>query len=471
MLGLDTRAEEPLEDVGVLRNRVDFDLRHPLADDARVRLSARLWHRAAIGHQPGQWTPNFSSHWPDFNARYDVWADLREAYVQWDTRWGQLTLGRDTVQWGALELQSPLRILTPLDFTQGFLGALSDHDTLAMADWMARLSTPVAGGTWEWVCQPFFTQHRFSPLATDTAFVRRDLGPALPQMLFPLLRRADLGLDRALSDALTAGLNPPPATPLAGSVATRWLRRWGDWDIGAAAIWNWDRLPKLTFDPDVQLVLGKLADAGFDQQKQVQAFADPAVQAASARLAQAGKTATDLVHAEWQRRLVLGLQASGELADGWTLRADAAWSPKLGPFVGNVLFDTQFRPLVTSLWQAGVGLEWQHGDWLVALAEASYQWAADVPAATPLLLTARQQVVAAGAVIARLGDGQPWTLQAGGMVGATLHDWALAPHARYEFAPGWAAGLGLAMAGGPKASPAGLVRTDDQVLFDLRKAF
>ena len=58
-----------------------------------------------------------------------------------------------------------------------------------MADWMARLSTRWAGGTWEWLVLPFFTQHRFSPFATDAAFVRPDLGPALPQTLLPLLRR------------------------------------------------------------------------------------------------------------------------------------------------------------------------------------------------------------------------------------------------------------------------------------------
>ena len=177
-------------------NRVDLDLRHPLAADARVHLSARLWHRAAIGHRADSWVPDFRTSWPDFGARYDAWADLREACVQWDTRWGRLTLGRDIAQWGALELQSPLRILNPVDFGQGFFGALGSGDTLAMADWMARLSTPIAGGSWEWIVQPFFTQHRFSPFATDVSFVRADLGPTLPQALFSLARRADLRLDR-----------------------------------------------------------------------------------------------------------------------------------------------------------------------------------------------------------------------------------------------------------------------------------
>ena len=281
VLGVDTAAEDPREDVGVWRNRVDLDLRHPLAADTRVHLSARLWHRAAVGHRADSWVPDFRTSWPDFGARYDAWADLREASVQWDTRWGRLTLGRDIAQWGALELQSPLRILNPVDFGQGFFGALGSGDTLAMADWMARLSTPVAGGSWEWIVQPFFTQHRFSPFATDVSFVRADLGPTLPQALFSLARRADLRLDRSLSDTLTQALKPPPATPLAGSVATRFQRRVGEVELGLVGIWNWDRLPKLNFDPDLQLVLGKLADAGFDQARQVAAFTDPTVQAAT----------------------------------------------------------------------------------------------------------------------------------------------------------------------------------------------
>jgi hypothetical protein len=471
VVGIDTAAENPQEDVGVWRNRVDLDLRHPLADDARVHLSARLWHRAAVGHRPGSWAPDFRADWPDFGARYDAWADLREAAVQWDTRWGRLTLGRDIVQWGALEVLSPLRLLNPVDFSQGFFGGLGSGDTLAMADWMARLSTPVAGGTWEWVFQPFFSQHRFSPFATDVAFVRADLGPALPQSLFSLVRRADLRLDRSLSDALTQALKPPPATPLAGSLSTRFQRRLGEVELAAVAMYNWDRLPKLTFDPDLQLVLGTLADAGFDQAQQVAAFADPAVQAASQRLAAAGKGFGDLVQAEWQRRLLLGLEASGELAEGLAWRFDAAYSPKLGNATGNVLFDRQFRPVVSSLVQAGLGLEWQYGDWLVALAEANWQWAVDVPASTQLFLTARHQVVVAGAVVLRLGDGQPWTLQAGGMRGVTLGDWALAPRLAYEWTSGWQAGLGAAFAGGPPTSPAGLVRTDNQLLFDVRKPF
>ena len=57
------------------------------------------------------------------------------------------------------------------------------------------------------------------------------------------------------------------------------------------------------------------------------------------------------------------------------------------------------------------------------------------------------------------------------MWGVSLGDWALAPRAAYEFAPGWQAGLGLALAGGPPASPAGLFRTDNQALLDVRKAF
>lgn len=471
VLGLDTRAEDPLEDVGILRNRLDLDLQHPVSDTMRVRLSARAWHVAAVGHEPGSWQPAFRNRWPDLGMRYDQAADLREAYVQWDLDIGQLTVGRDLVQWGALEVQSPLRILSPVDFSQGLFGALGSEDTNAMADFLVKLDRPLGEGRLQLVYQPFFTQHRFSPFATDTSIVRQDLGPAIPQAIYPLLRRADLRVDRTLGEALMMGLAPPPATPLDGSLAARSKQRLGAWDVGVDAIFNWDRLPRLTFDPDVALVLGSFADAGFDQDKQIQAFANPEVQAASDRLAKAGKGPADLVHAEWQRRLTLGVEASGEVAEGWTLRSDVAVAPKIRSGLGRVLFDTQFRPVVTGLLTAGAGVEYQHEDWLVALVECTYQWAMDVPVGTRLFLSDRHQVSAVGGLVLRLGEGQPWTVQLGGMYGVTLHDYALAPHVTYEFAPGWKAGVGAAVAGGPIASPGGLFRTDDQVLLDVRKAF
>lgn len=470
-LGLDTRAEDPLEDVAILRNRLDLDLRHPMSDTVRTRISARLWHGAAVGHESGSRQPAFRSHWPDFGMRYDQAADLREAYVQWDLGIGQVTVGRDIVQWGALEVQSPLRILNPVDFSQGLFGALGSEDTNAMADFMVRLNRPLGDGSLDIVYQPFFTQHRFSPFATDAAMVRQDLGPAIPQAIYPLLRRADLRLDRTLGEALMFGLQPPPATPLDGALATRWKQRLGNWDMGLAAIFNWDRLPKLTFDPDIAFLLGKFADAGFDRDKQIQAAVDPEVTAAQERVTAAHKGPADLVRADWQRRLTLGVEASGEVADGWTLRTDVAIAPRVGNALGRVLFDTQFRPVVTGLLTAGGGVEYQREDWLVALVECTYQWAIDVPRGTELFLSARHQVTAVGALVLRLGEGQPWTVQLGGMYGVTLGDYALAPHLRYEFAPGWKAGLGAALAGGPNASPGGLFRTDDQVVVDLRKAF
>lgn len=471
VLGLDTQAEDPREDVGVLRNRLDLDLRHPIRDDLRTRLSARLSHRASVGHEPGSRAPAFRNDWPDLGMRYDSIADLREAYVQWDTRLGQLTVGRDIVQWGALEVTSPLRLMNPLDYSQGLFGALGTDDTMAMADFMIRLDRPLWIGRLQVIYQPFFTQHRFSPFATDTAIVRQDVGPAVPQAIFSLLRRADLRFDRLLGETLMYGLQAPAASPLAGSVAGRWQARVAGWDVGLDAIWNWDRLPRLQFDPDIAFLLGKVAEVGFDRQKQIAMALDDEVIAAQDRVTAAGKGPLDLVRADWQRRLTVGVEATGEVADGLTLRSDLAYAPRIGTMAGRVLFDTQFRPVVTGLLQAGAGLEYQRDDWLVALAECNYTYAMDVPVTTQLFLSARHQVIAVGGLVLRLGEGQPWTLQVGGMYGVTLRDWAVAPHAAYEFAPGWQAGLGAAVAGGSKASPGGLFRTDDQVLLDVRKAF
>lgn len=468
LLGVDTRAEVPLEDIGVLLNRFDLDLRHPLGESMRTRIAARFSHRASVGHEDGRYVPAFRNDWPSYGMRYDQFVDLREAYVQWDSpTWGNLTVGRDLALWGALELQSPLRILNPTDFSMGLFGALGNgDDTAAMADFMVKWQRDVGLGALELVYLPFFTQHRFSTVATDTALVRPDLGPQVPAGLFPLFRRLDLRTDRAMSEALVYALKPPPATPLDGSIAARWKHQIGKWDLNFDAIYNWDRLPKLTFDKDIATVLGKQAAVGFSQSAQIDlALNDAEYKTAAQRLDGSGKTMTDLVKAEWQRRLTVGAEWSGELAEGWMLRGDAAFTPK------KVLMDANFQPVVSALTQVGLGLEYSREDWLVAMLECSYQLAHDVREGQTLFMMARQQVTAVGGLVLRLGEGQPWTVQLGGMYGVSLHDYAAAPKVSYQLDDSWRVGLGAIVAGGPALSPGGLFKTDDQVLLDLRKSF
>lgn len=462
--GVDTAAEDPLEDVMALRNRLDLELRHPLAKQMSVALSARLWHRAQVGHRPGQWTPAFTEDLPDLGMRYDAVADLRDASLTWTRTWGRLTVGRATLNWGTLELQSPLRVLAPSDFSQGLVGALSNpDDSPLLPSWLVRWETELGPGHLDAAYLPFFEQHRLSPLATDAAFVRPGLGPELPATLAPLLRRLDLRLDRALGDTLLLALRPPSATPLDGSLGLRYGLQLGSWDLAVQAVAGWDRMPELRFDQDLLLLLGVSAAAGFDLGKLGQAFGDPAVAAAAQR--SQGKALTDLVQAEWRRRLLVGLEAQGEPVDGWMVRAELGWSP------GKVLMDQLFRPIRSAQLLGGLGLEHGVGDWLNALAEVTWQFSYDAPADLPLLMTARHQVQLAAGLQARLGEGQPWTMQLGGLYGISLGDWAAAPRLAYAWGRGWTAALGAVLANGPPLAPGGLFRTDDQLLCEVRRQF
>lgn len=472
VLGVDTLANAPSEDLMILRNRLDLEVRHPVSETLRVKLAARLWQRTSAARTGGSgWALETNTRFPDFGLRYDQVADLREAYLQWTVGGGQLTVGRDMVQWGALELQSPWRIWNPVDFSQGLLGALNPDDTPLLADWMVRWNQRLGPGTLEAIFMPFFTEHRFSPFATDTAMVRPDVGPAVPQALFGLLRQADLRLDRTLGETLTIGLKPPPATPLAGSVGARWLAHVGDWDLGVQAILNWDRVPLLHLDPNIATLLGKFTAAGFDQQAQIAMLGDPEYQSAQAAVQASGKGPLDLASADWQRRLTVGGQWSVEVAEGWIVRGDVAYAPKVGSALGRVVFTDTFQPLVTSMFMAGAGVEWTHGDWLALVVEATYQSAADVPAGQPLFLMARHQVVAAGGAQVKWGEGQAWSAQLGGMYGVSLGDWAALPRVSWAFAEGWQTALAGAFTGGPLLSPGGMYRTDDQVLAEIRLAF
>jgi hypothetical protein len=280
-----------------------------------------------------------------------------------------------------------------------------------------------------------------------------------------------LRTDAALSHAAMAQLDAPPPSPAAASVAARWKQTFGPADFAADVIFAWERMPLLVFDPDVALLLGTTLSAGFDTKKQLEALGDPKVQAALARVQGTGKGPLDLVHATWQRRLVFGLEATVQVADGWTAKADVAHSPQLGSEIGRTVYTRSFQPIRTSLSQAGVGIEHQRGDWLVVLAEVGYTFVHDAPAGERLFLQAEHLVTAGGGLVLRLGDNQQWELQAGALYGVTLGDHIVAPRVAWAFADAWRLGLGALFAGGPAESPGGLFDRDDQVLIDLRRAF
>ncbi len=463
-LAVDTAADDPAEDVLLLRNRLDLDLQHPVSETLRVHLAGRLGHRASVGHQPGTWTPAFTSRGPDFGGRYDTVADLREANLR--ATWGPLalTVGREVVRWGALELQSPFAGICPMDFSQGLAGMLAapDEPPLLPAT-MLRLESPLGPGQLDALFLPFFEQHRFSPFATDAALVRPGLGPELPAVLASQLRGLDLRLDRSLSESLMLALAPPSATPLDGSLGLRWSTQLGQADLALTALWLWDRMPELHLDPDLALLLSRSYAAGFDATKLVALYADPAFAAAAGRAK--GKTWTDLARATWHRRAVVGGELQWELAEGWVLRADAAWSDQ------KVMLDTQFQPVLSGMLQTGAGLEHGVGSGVTLLGELTWDWAYQAPADRKLLLAARHNLRLTAGALARLGEAEDWTLQLLGFYGISLHDWAVAPRIAYQLAPRWRAGVAAVVQGGPSNTLGGMLATDDQVLFEVRRTF
>ncbi len=464
VLGLDIAAEDPAEDVLALRNRLDLDVKHPLPGGLQVRLSARMLHRAQVGHQGAITKPAFAADLPDLGMRYDLDSQLRFANLQWSADWGRLTVGRDTVNWGALELQSALRFLHPMDLSNGLVGSLGNaEESPLLPSWLLRLERPLGPGQLDVVFLPFFDQHRFSPFATDAAFVRPGQGPELSGSLAVLLRRLDLRLDRQLSQALMSALRPASDTPLDGTPAARWRTTLGQFDVALVAAWAWDRLPELHLDQDLLLLLSRTADAGFDTAKLASMFADPAVAAAAERAK--GKTVADLAEATWRRRGIVGVEAQGELAQGWMARGELAWSHQ------RVFMDTGFRPLLSPLAQGGVGLERNWGDRAAAVVEFSGQWAYLVPKDTELMLAAALQWQVGGGLLVRWGEADAWSAQLGGYYGVTLRDWAVAPRVAWQLGDRWQATVGAVVADGPTNSMGGWFGADDQVLFEARRTF
>lgn len=461
-LGIDTAADEPDEDILALRNRLDISLSHPVSANQTVQLAARLQHRAQVGHDGALYKPAFRASLPDLGMRYDTLPELRQANLQWQKPWGRLTVGRDIVSWGALELQSPLRIVCPTDFSMGLAGIVAADESPLLPTWLVRLQRPLGAGQIDLLFLPFFDQHRFSPFATDAAFVRPGFGPDLPAALAGMLRRMDLRLDRSLSESLMNALKPPSATPLDGSVGGRWSVRTHGADLALVALLNWDRMPELHLDPDLVLLLSKSAGAGFDPAKLAALFADPAV-AQAAQRAQ-GKQFTDIATAKWHRRAVVGGELQVELAEGWLLRGEVAYSHR------RVFMDRQFTPVLSGLVQAGAGLEVTRGDWPTLLVEATWQWAHDIASDRQLLLAAPMQVQVGGGMVMRMGDGEAWLLQLGGFYGVTLRDWVLVPKVRYDLAERWQVALGAVLADGPVNSLGGFFGHDSQVLVEIRRA-
>ena len=464
VLALDWQGQDPAEDVADLATRLDLDLRHPIDESSRVHLGARLSWRALAGHRDG--VPHVTADWPGFGLRYDAHAELREATLEWLRPWGRLTLGNDVVAWGAVEAGSPLDILNPKDFSLGFAAAgAGEPGSMALPDPMLRYERSFATGALAVVYQPFFAGHRVSPFATDTAMLSPAAGPALPSSLLVLTRSLDLRLDRQLGEALTTALEPPAATPLAGSVAARWRMRLGPVDVAIDAIEAWDRMPALVFDDDAATVLGAVGAAGFDQGALATAFLDPQVQAAMGRLEATGKEPTDLVTASWHRRTTLGLEVVAELGEGWMLRADFAFT------LAKVLLDEDFVAFRSPLSQVAMTLEYAPDDALVIVLLVTGDWIHRAPPGRGVFLMAEKELGVGGGLAWSFGDGQLWRLTLGGRHGVVLGDSVATGRLGYRFDGGLDAGFGALWLAGPPTSPAGLFRDNDQVVFDVQYPF
>jgi len=272
------------------------------------------------------------------------------------------------------------------------------------------------------VIQPFFTQHRFSAVATDTALLRPDLGAPLPPDLERALRHIDPGLDRALGDNASLALRSPDESlrNVSGGVQVG-ARTWGvDWALSYAFLW--DHTPVLDTD-------------------------------------------SSTVTATWRRRHTFGLQAAGALFGAWQARLDAALSPS------RVLFDTTLRPLERPVAIVAAGLEWQPDTTFVAMLEASHQHVFDMPRDRGLFLLSPDQTNIAALVRGSLLDGDSLELQFAAIWGVSKGDRLVSPKVSWRASDAWLLSLAAVLSGGPVDSPAGLFKSNDQVFVISKVAF
>ena len=248
----DTGFEGQEEDIFLLDNRLSLRAKIDFSADWTAVIEGRLEHRFW-----GEQNPDGVDLFVNGEHYQGVFEpSLRDAYLS--GRFGNLflTIGNQSIVWGAGTLTQPSDVINPLDYRGGPLDSPAEQrvpifavESTLVID---RLSLTA-------VLVPFFVPHRFDVFGTDFAFFTSEggLGSGFP--LFGLLEEL---VNPSIQPAVQANLVAtefPEAIPENMSGGARVTSNYGGVDLGVGYFFGWDRTPFFELDEDLGALLTLVA--------------------------------------------------------------------------------------------------------------------------------------------------------------------------------------------------------------------
>lgn len=297
------------ENVADLRARAHLGVDVKLSERARVLVEGRALWRGTAAAGFGR-------------AKATIEPSLGEAFVDLYSKYIDLRAGSQLLTFGANPAFSPADALNPRDLRESLLQGEPEDAKLPVLAVRAQGEVGVLG--WQVAYVPFFAPHRFTVFGQDESLLQPGWGVALPQVIDP-----------SIEDELQPHLLETER-PSGGDLALRATCSIGKLKLGATWLWMAEKVPRMTFDPELQALLDAAARG---------AQPDPAVQLSVANRLRAGER---LYTSRYIHHSVLAVDAS-RIVGPAQLDFDAS-------VTGQTFYTDAFEPVrkTTLSWVLGV---------------------------------------------------------------------------------------------------------------------
>lgn len=468
----DTGFEGQEEDIFLLENRLGLRAKIDFSDAWVAVIEGRLAHRYW-----GEQNPDGLDLFVNGEHYQGVFEpSLRDAYLS--GRFGHffLTIGNQSIVWGAGTLTQPADVINPLDYRGGPFDMPAEQrvpifavESTYVVD-MLSLSAVVV---------PFFVPHRLDVFGTDFAFFNSSggLGSGFP--LFGLLEELiNPSIQAAVQSNLVA-TEFPEALPENVSAGARILSSYGGVDLGLGYFYGWDRTPFFEIDEDLATLMSVVsADEQFFRDFDYTSmalrntgFLD--IQQAVVDKAAAGEI---LLRSQYRRRHTVEMDLVTYLGQ-LGVRLETAFTAKRTTYLDGM--EARRFPVLNN----ALAFSYERSDSLTLHVEGFWVHTFNVPNDRKILLSGTDYYGAA--LDFRLGlaefdalDDTEWeklSFRFSGIAGLSGGDFILSPAAKWAFSDALALSIGAMVFIGPSLDEeltlGGLFDQNDQAYISVDAAF
>jgi hypothetical protein len=181
------------------------------------------------------------------NVQGSFEACLRDAFLSGRYGGFYLTVGNQSIVWGAGTLTQPAAVINPVDYRYGVFGNPADYRIPVLA---VDATIVVDRFSFSTVVAPIFEPDLFSIYGTDFSLISEARPPmAFTSSLEQLVPHFDPSMEPFLQEVVTVTEWPSPV-PKNMSAGARMTSTYGGVDLGLGYYFGWDRLPFATIEVD-----------------------------------------------------------------------------------------------------------------------------------------------------------------------------------------------------------------------------